>query len=38
MVKFPDDLISVARGRLAADLVFANARVINVFNFSFYAQ
>jgi len=31
MVKIPDDLISVARGRLAADLVLANARVINVF-------
>jgi adenine deaminase len=31
MVKIPDGLISVARGRLAADLVFANARVINVF-------
>jgi adenine deaminase len=31
MGKSPDDLISVARGRLAADLVLANARVINVF-------
>ncbi len=31
MGKIPDDLISVARGRLAADLVLANARVINVF-------
>jgi adenine deaminase len=29
--KIPDDLISVARGRLVADLVLANARVINVF-------
>jgi len=31
MVKIPDDLISVARGRLSADLVLADARVINVF-------
>ncbi len=30
-IKTPDGLISVARGLLAADLVFADARVVNVF-------